>query len=90
MHDLAAILLGFLLGAVAGMIALARWWVRQMKNPEMALKMLKSMHQASHPHWLQRSKTDKTRICPCCGWSEPKTMPDEPEPPSILIQDKED
>lgn len=88
MHDLIAIFLGFILGSVTGMIVLARWWMKQIRKPDIALQMLKDLHQASHHHWLQRSLTDSTRVCPCCGWSEPKTVPNEIEKPTVMIQDQ--
>jgi hypothetical protein len=60
---------GLFLGMAIGAVSLARWWGAKMRNPEYARKMLSEIYKASHPHWLQKSETDETPVCPCCGWS---------------------
>lgn len=67
-----AFFLGLLVGAGLGAIGIARWYFRKMKDPETARKVLESMYQASHGHWLQISPTDTRAVCPCCGWTQPR------------------
>jgi len=59
-----------LLGALIGAVIMIRVVVRYYSNPEHAKTLLKTMYRKAHPHWLQRSETDTTRVCPCCGWNE--------------------
>jgi hypothetical protein len=64
----------FLVGAIAGAVALARWWVWRISNPDVAQAILKSVYRRAHPNWLQMSRDDTTRVCPCCGWSEKESL----------------
>jgi hypothetical protein len=59
-----------LFGVVLGAVALIRWWIWRTTKPEVARAMLKAIYRKAHPNWLQISKDDTTRVCPCCGWSE--------------------
>lgn len=73
MHDsslLVLVCVAFLLGASAGAVLLARWYVARMKDPVVARDVLKNFYMRSHPHWLKDSPENNSRICPCCGWSE--------------------
>lgn len=63
-------IISILVGAVSGAIALARWWSWRTRQPEFARAILKAIYRKAHPNWLQISKDDTTRVCPCCGWSE--------------------
>jgi hypothetical protein len=69
-----AALLAFVVGALAGSVALAHWWVWRTNHPEVAQAMLKSLYRKAHPSWLQISEHDTTRVCPCCGWSDTETL----------------
>lgn len=62
--------ISLLIGAAVGVIGFVRWWVWNLRKPENVRRMLKGMYRQSHPHWLQKSKGDDHRVCPCCGWSE--------------------
>jgi hypothetical protein len=67
----------FLLGVVAGAIGLARFWTWRISQPDVAKTFIKGLYRKSHPHWLQASETDKTRVCPCCGWNETEGLVSE-------------
>jgi len=69
MTALAAVL-SFIVGAFVTAFAILRWWSWQTTKPEVARAMLKSLYRKAHPNWLQISKDDPARVCPCCGWSE--------------------
>ncbi len=45
-----------------------------MRDPAVARRMLEGLYQTAHPHFLQVSRDDATRVCPCCGWTE-RTSP---------------
>ena len=70
MQSLWPFLFGVLIGAGLGVIGLARYWVRSVRNPEIARAILNSAYKNAHPHWLQVSPTDTRAVCPCCGWTE--------------------
>ena len=72
-----AAVVSFIIGAVFGALALARWWVGRTSRPEVAQAMLKSLYRKAHPSWLQVSKEDATRVCPCCGWSDTEGLASE-------------
>jgi len=65
-----SMLLAFIAGMLAGAFVLARWWAWRISKPEIARVMLESIYVRAHPHWLQVSKDDTRRVCPCCGWTE--------------------
>ena len=67
---IALVVASFVLGALAGILALTRWYVWRLSNPEVVRDILKSFYRRAHPNWLQVSQDDTTRVCPCCGWSE--------------------
>lgn len=60
----------FFLGLIIGVVGLVRWLVYKMNDPEFARRCLQFIYETSHPHWLQVSKDDKKKVCPCCGWTE--------------------
>ena len=61
---------GAVVGSLLGILALTRWYVWRLSNPEVVRDILKSFYRSAHPNWLQVSQDDTTRVCPCCGWSE--------------------
>ncbi len=65
---------GFVGGSLVTFVALVRWWNERLKDPEVALAILKKCYRDTHPHWCQVSKDDKTPVCPCCGWSETESV----------------
>lgn len=72
----AAIILSFFGGNVVGALALSILWTRYVSKPAHAREFMQRMYaQAAHPHWLQQSKDDPRKICPCCGWSEADGQP---------------
>jgi|APFre7841882654_1041346.scaffolds.fasta_scaffold314566_2 hypothetical protein len=71
----ACLLIGLALGTLAGVSGLTILYVRSLKNPETAQKMLREAYKAAHPHWLVRSQTDSRRVCPLCGWTEDEAKP---------------
>lgn len=60
----------FLVGVGNGFIVLGIWFANRLREPKTARAMLRSAYKAAHPHWLQPSATDPTRVCPLCGWNE--------------------
>jgi len=64
----------FLVGVIVGAAAYVRWWRWYVSKPETAQAMLKRVYRYAHPNWLQISKEDTTRVCPCCGWSEKESL----------------
>ena len=68
------ILTSLIIGAIIGSIVVTRWYVSRLDNPEVARAILKNVYRKSHPHWLQRSKEDGAKVCPCCGWSETESL----------------
>ena len=65
-----AVVVGFVLGLAAALAA----YIRFYRNPEKARELMKAMYRKAHPHWLQRSQSDETPVCPCCGWSETESI----------------
>ena len=65
----------FLVGTLAGAVALARWYVWRIRKPEVISEILQNAYRASHPHWLQHAPDDPSRVCPCCGWEEHPLAP---------------
>ena len=50
--------IAFLVGTLAGAVALARWYVWRIRTPEVMSGILQNAYRASHPHWLQRALDD--------------------------------
>jgi hypothetical protein len=73
MHDLFVNACMLVLGAGLGGAGLVALWFHALRKPENARRMLQGIYRHSHPHWLQRSRTDATPVCPVCGWSETET-----------------
>jgi len=67
-------LIGLLIGMAVGASVLARWWIKRLRNPEVARDVLKMAYRTAHPHWLQRDKDDERQVCPCCGWTETEAL----------------
>ena len=63
-------LVAFAGGAASGAIGWSLWLVRRLNRPENAAKLLRGAYAQAHPHFLQRSATDDTPVCPLCGYSE--------------------
>ncbi|HEX9640581.1 MAG TPA: hypothetical protein VGB13_04635 [Candidatus Krumholzibacteria bacterium] len=64
------LVLGVLVGMVLGAGGLTYIWLRTVRKPEHAVRMLAQWWKTAHPHWCQISEDDSRRACPCCGWSE--------------------
>jgi hypothetical protein len=73
--------IALVLGAIGGVTVVGRWYVGRLRDPEVARAMLKGIYRQSHGHWLQRSETDTTPVCPCCGWSETEALAQPPMAP---------
>ncbi len=78
--------IAFTVGMIVGAAGIARWYFWRLDQPGVAREAIKAMYRRSHPHWLQVSKNDPTRVCPCCGWNETeglaskdKCVPAKPE-----------
>jgi hypothetical protein len=60
----------FVAGLLIGASALYAWLIVRLNRPETARKVLQTLYTRAHPHFLQRSESDPTPVCPCCGFSE--------------------
>lgn len=63
--------LGLAVGILVGAGALACFGLGYVQKPAVARRILAHCYRVAHPHWLQISETDATRVCPLCGWHPP-------------------